>query len=203
MMKALPRVFLSLAALYEAHGFSLYMIGGTSRDYLLGIEPLDFDFVTDATPEEERAFLPEANYHFARFGSIKVKWEGVSVDVTTLRKEWGYGDHRHPDGVSFIKDLREDSFRRDFTINALYVNKEGRVFDYHDGLGDLDARLIRFIGDPYARIKEDPLRILRAKRFASRLHFDIEKNSLKAMEELKGEIDSINPEKVLMESKKV
>lgn len=202
-MKPLPTLFLELAALYRAHGFSLYMIGGTSRDFLLGIDPLDFDFVTDATPEEEKAFLPEANYHFAKFGSIKVKYQGTSVDITTLRKEQGYGDHRHPDEVTFITDIREDSYRRDFTVNALYIDAEGNVHDFHGGMEDLSSKLIRFIGDPHERIKEDPLRILRARRFAKRLGFSIEKNTEKAMFELDGELSRINPDKVLMESKKV
>jgi tRNA nucleotidyltransferase/poly(A) polymerase len=179
------------------------MIGGTSRDFLLGVDPADFDFVTDATPEQEKAFLPEANYRFACFGSIKAKVDGVSVDITTLREEEGYADHRHPTKIRFITDLKKDSFRRDFTINALYVDTEGKVIDFHDGLSDLKNRLIRFIGDPHTRIKEDPLRILRARRFASRLGFTIESESLRAMEELKDQLSLLSPDKVLMESKKV
>ena len=201
-MQDLPVPFLSLAKLYREHGFSLYMIGGTSRDYLLGLACADFDFVTDATPEETSLFLPEANYRFAAFGSIKVKTEGISCDVTTLRKEEGYSDHRHPSKVTFIRDLEEDSWRRDFTINALYMDTDGKVMDYHNGLEDLANKTIRFIGDPRKRILEDPLRILRARRFAHRLGFSIETKTLEAMEELHDELNKLNPDKVLMESKK-
>ena len=198
----LPSVFLNLARLYKEHGFSLYLIGGTSRDLLLGIPFDDFDFVTDATPEQERTFLPDANYRYACFGSIKVHFEGVSIDVTTLRKESGYSDHRHPSKIEFISDLKTDSLRRDFTVNAIYIDQEGHIFDYHGGLDDLANKTLRFIGDPRQRIKEDPLRILRAERFASHLGFSIEKETAAAMDELRDELSKLNPEKVLLESKK-
>jgi tRNA nucleotidyltransferase/poly(A) polymerase len=198
----LPKTFLDFASLYARNGFSLYMIGGTSRDYLLGLPVNDFDFVTDATPEEEKAFLTDARFAFAKFGSVHINAKPLHVDVTTLRAEEGYDDHRHPKTIRFIKDLREDSLRRDFTINAIYIDASGKIYDFHDGLADLEKGIVRFIGDPRVRIKEDPLRILRAERFAKRLGFRIEENSQAAMDELWGELDFLNPEKVLMESKK-
>ena len=199
----LPKPFLELHALYQEHGFSLYLIGGTSRDLLLGMEPADLDFVTDATPEQERSFLPEAEYHFAKYGSIKVRVGDVHCDVTTMRKESGYLDHRHPAHVEFVKDMREDSCRRDFTVNALYMDALGKVYDFHDGLTDLKSKTLRFIGDPYLRIKEDPLRIIRAERFAKRLGFSLDPLTEKAMDELQGELSALNPDKVSMERKKV
>ena len=202
-MNLLPKTFLEMAALYKKHGFSLYLIGGTSRDILLGIDPADLDFVTDATPEEEKSFLEKADYTFARYGSVKVTWGNARVDVTTLREESGYSDHRHPAEIKFIKDLRLDSMRRDFTINAIYMDSEGACMDFHNGLEDLHNKLIRFIGDPYVRIMEDPLRIIRAERFASRLGFRYEKRTEEAMNDLVGELSKLNPEKVLMERKKV
>lgn len=202
-MLKLPVQFLSLATTYKKHGFGLYLIGGTSRDLLLGIDSADFDFVTDATPDQTRAFLPDANYRFAMYGSIKVNSLGVTCDVTTLRKETGYSDHRHPSQVEFITSLEEDSWRRDFTVNAIYMDADGKIYDYHHGLEDLDAKLLRFIGDPWQRIKEDPLRIIRAERFAKRLGFNFESDTQKAIDELQGELSSLNPEKVLMERKKV
>ncbi|MBO6285413.1 MAG: CCA tRNA nucleotidyltransferase [Bacilli bacterium] len=202
-MLKLPVQFLSLATTYKKHGFGLYLIGGTSRDLLLGIDSADFDFVTDATPDQTRTFLPDANYRFAMYGSIKVNSLGVTCDVTTLRKETGYSDHRHPSQVEFITSLEEDSWRRDFTVNAIYIDADGKIYDYHHGLEDLDAKLLRFIGDPWQRIKEDPLRIIRAERFAKRLGFNFESDTQKAIDELQGELSSLNPEKVLMERKKV
>ena len=178
------------------------MIGGTSRDYLLGLPVLDFDFVTDATPEEEKAFLPNASYSFARFGSVRLNANPNHIDITTFREEEGYDDHRHPRTIRFIKDMKADSVRRDFTINAIYIDSQGNAFDFHDGLQDLEKGLIRFIGDPYIRIKEDPLRILRAERFAKRLGFRIEEESQRAINELRGELVFLSPDKVLMESKK-
>ena len=198
----LAEPFIEYARLYKEHGFNLYMIGGTSRDFLLGIPLLDFDFATDATPEEEKSFLPQANYTFAKYGSVRIPHGPMHIDVTTLREESGYDDHRHPAKISFIKDLEKDSLRRDFTINAIYIDDEGHVVDFHHGLEDLENKLIRFIGDPRRRIKEDPLRILRAERFARRLGFKIEPESQKAIDELRGELAFLNPEKVLMESEK-
>jgi tRNA nucleotidyltransferase/poly(A) polymerase len=198
----LPEIFLRLSSLYAEHGHRLFLIGGTSRDLLLGIDPSDIDLVTDATPEEEKAFLPNLEMTFARFGSVHLKTEAGDIDITTLRRESGYKDSRHPSKIEFIRDLKEDSLRRDFTINALYIDCQGNVSDYHGGLEDLKNRLIRFIGDPATRIQEDPLRILRAERFAKRLGFQIEENTEKAMEEHRDLLRLLNPEKIAMEMKK-
>ena len=199
----LPTFFLELADLFEKNGFALYIIGGTSRDLLLGIDPADFDFVTDATPEEEKAFLPDAHYEFARFGSVKIFRNGVEIDITTLREEGEYRDFRHPSYVKFIKSPEIDSRRRDFTINALYIDRDEKVLDFHGGLADLKNKTIRFIGDPDLRIKEDPLRILRAYRFQKRLpdfHFDIAtEEALKRNEHY---LEKLNPAKVKMEREK-
>ncbi len=195
-------LFQKYARLYKEHGYSLYMVGGTSRDILLGQLPSDFDFVTDATPEEERAFIPEADYAFAKFGSIKLKEQGTEVDITTFREEGEYLDFRHPSYIKFVTSAEKDSERRDFTINALYINDEGKVLDFHHGLEDLRSKTIRFIGDPEVRVKEDPLRILRAERFARRLGFQIEEESQKAMDGNRYLLEKLNPEKVKSEEKK-
>ena len=198
----LPALYLKYASLFEANGFHLYLIGGSSRDLLLGLPSLDYDFVTDATPEQEKSFLPPFSGAFARFGSIKLKEKGVEVDITTMRKEEGYGDYRHPSKITFITSVKEDSMRRDFTVNALYIAQNGTIFDFHGGLQDLENKVIRFIGDPYKRIQEDPLRILRARRFAKRLGFSIDPIAEKAMVELEPLLSKLNPEKVKMEAKK-
>ena len=178
------------------------MIGGTSRDILLGKKPSDFDFATDATPEEEKAFLPEADFDFAKFGSIKLKHQDVEIDITTFREEGDYLDFRHPSYVKFVSSPEDDSNRRDFTINALYLDDDDKVLDFHGGLEDLKNKVIRFIGDPETRVKEDPLRILRAERFARRLGFKIEPLSQKAMDENRYLLEKLNPEKVKSEEKK-
>lgn len=195
-------IFLNLNKIFESHGYDLFVIGGTSRDYLLGIDVLDYDFVTNATPEEMKEFLPDANFTFAKYGSISVKVDGVKVDITTLRKEEGYGDYRHPSKISFVRTIEEDYKRRDFTINAIYLDKNLKAIDPSGGLKDLKSKTIRFIGDPETRIKEDPLRILRAERFEKKLNFVIEEKSLQAIEKYRYLLDKLNPQKVLEEKRK-
>ena len=195
-------LFKKYEKLFRSHGYPLFMVGGTSRDLLLGQEPSDFDFVTSATPEQERSFLPDAYYSFAKFGSIKFKEEGKEIDVTTFREEGEYKDFRHPSYIRFISSPEEDSKRRDFTINALYLDGEGNVLDFHGGLKDLREKKIRFIGNPDVRIQEDPLRILRAERFAKRLGFTLEEETDKAIKKLRPLLAKLNPLKVKQEMEK-
>jgi len=195
-------IFTKLVKVFKDNGYRLYMIGGTTRDYLLNLDVFDFDFVTDATPDEIKVFLPDADFTFAKFGSVRVKVDGIKVDVTTLRVEEDYIDFRHPGKIRFVKTIEEDFIRRDFTINAIYIDEDFKVIDPANGLEDLKNKIIRFIGDPEKRIKEDPLRILRAKRFAAKLGFKIEDNSQKAMENLKYLLDKLNPEKIKEEERK-
>ena len=197
-------IFLSLAKLFNDHGYRLFMIGGTTRDYLLNKEVLDYDFVSDATPEDMKSFLKDANYHFEKFGTVRVKVDGVHVDITTLRKEGEYIDYRHPSKVTYVKDIKEDYVRRDFTINAIYMDENFNVIDPSGlGLKDLKDKLIRFIGDPEKRIKEDPLRILRAERFEANLGFKIEDNTYLAIKKNRHLLDKINPDKIKEEYRKM
>lgn len=195
-------IYLSFAKIFKDNGFSLYMIGGTSRDYLLGIEPSDIDFVTDATPEDERKFL-EADFTFAKYGSIKVNYEGQKIDVVTLREESGYKDYRHPGNIKFIKDLELDSKRRDFTINAIYIDESKKIIDFHGGIKDLKNKVIKFIGNPIDRVKEDPLRIIRAERLAKKLGFEIEEKTKEALNTYRYLLDELNPEKIKAEWRKL
>lgn len=196
-------LFKSLAKLFKENGFSLFMIGGTSRDYLLNLEVLDYDFVSDATPEDMKKFLPDANYHFEKYGSIRLKIDGVHVDITTFRSEGEYLDFRHPNSVKYVKTIEEDFVRRDFTINAIYIDEDMKCIDPSGGLIDLKNKVIRFIGDPIKRIKEDPLRILRAERFKEKLNFEIEEKSLEAINKYRYLLDKLNPEKVKEELRKL
>ena len=195
-------IFKKLSQLFNSHGFRLYMIGGTTRDFLLGKEVFDYDFVSDATPDDMKVFLKDAEYYFAKYGSVKVKVDGVHVDITTLRKEGAYQDYRHPSEITYVKSIDEDYVRRDFTINAIYMDENFNIIDPSNGVKDLENKIIRFIGDPQKRIEEDPLRILRAERFAKKLNFVIEENSLKAIEKNRYLLDKINPEKIKEEIRK-
>ena len=127
---------------------------------------------------------------------------GQEADITTLREEGEYLDGRHPSFIRFVTDLETDSKRRDFTVNALYIDPQGKVTDYHGGLEDLKMKVLRFIGDPVTRIQEDPLRILRAERFAKRLEFTLDENAKKAMEENRSLLSRLNPQKIAMEKGK-
>ncbi len=195
-------LFKFLDKVFKENGFSIFEVGGSVRDELLGLEVFDFDFATDATPEEMMKFLPNANDTFAKYGCIKYKGEHGRAEITTFRVEESYDDFRHPNKISFVKSLNEDYKRRDFTINAIYKDINGKIYDPSRGVEDLKNKIVRFIGDPETRIKEDPLRILRAKRFASKLGFEIESETAKAMEKLTYLLEKLNPEKIKEEERK-
>ncbi len=194
-------LFLELAELFKSHGHSLYLVGGTVRDYLFNLDLKDMDMVTDATPSEMKEFL-EADYTFEKYGSVKLNYKGVKFDITTLRREEGYSDFRHPNKIIFTDKLEEDVLRRDLTINALYINKDLEVIDFVNGVSDLNKKVIRMIGDPLTRIKEDPLRIIRIYRFALEFGFSIEDNLLKTINSNIDLLKKLNPQKIEMEINK-
>ncbi len=187
---------------FKDHNFNLYMIGSTSRDFLLNKEIDDYDFVTDATPDEVLTFL-DCNKTFKRFGTLSLKINNKHCDIVTLRKESEYLDLRHPSKIEFIKDINEDYKRRDFTINAIYIDENYQVKEVSKlGVSDLNDKVLRFIGDPAKRIKEDPLRILRAKRFIVEYGLTPETETLKALKEYKYLISNIKEGKLLEEKRK-
>ena len=190
-----------LKDVFSKNGFHLYVVGGTVRDFLLGKEITDLDFVTDATPEEEMKFIPEADFTFKKFGAVRYPYKGKHIDITTLRQEGEYNDSRHPSKVTFVKDPKLDYVRRDFTINAMYLDEEYKVIDFSSGQEDLKKKLIRFIGDPIKRIEEDPLRIARAERFAKSLGFQIEEKTLQAIKDKRDLLEKLNPEKLKEEER--
>ena len=194
--------FKSLHKLFKENGYSLYLVGGTVRDFLLGLELNDYDVVTNATPKEMETFLENANYTFAKYGSVKLHYQNIKFDITTLRKEEGYLDSRHPNKIVFCDSLEDDSKRRDFTINALYMDEKERVIDFYNGKDDLENHIIRMIGDIDKRIKEDPLRIIRAARFKISLDFELDNSLLKAMIKNKDLLKKVNKEKIEQDIKK-
>ena len=196
--------FIKLNKLFKSHGYNLYLVGGTVRDYLFRLPLSDMDVVTDATPEEMKAFLPDANYHFEKFGSVSYKNDKkVKFDITTLREENSYKDNRHPGEVSFVKDLSVDVKRRDFTINALYMDVDLKPIDYVDGVKDIENKILRMIGDPNKRLQEDPLRIIRAFRFAIDLGLTFDDELDKAIKENASLLQSINIEKIEQDIRKL
>ena len=157
-------------------GYRADVVGGCVRDFLMGKTPHDYDMATDATPEEMKAALGDCRLIETgiRHGTLTVLLHGTPYEVTTYRVDGGYADHRHPDAVSFTKDLKEDLARRDFTVNAMAYHPTFGYTDPFGGEDDLAAHTIRAVGDPYRRFDEDALRILRALRFAATLDFETE-----------------------------
>lgn len=170
---------------FSKHGHNAYLVGGSSRDILLFKKTHDVDITTDAKPEKVIAIfnLKKVDPFTFKFGNIKASINDIEIDITTFRSESGYKDLRHPDAIEFVKDPLTDSLRRDFTINALYMDKDGKVLDFHDGLQDLKDKIIRTIGNPEQRLKDDPVRILRALRFALTFNFKIEDSLEEAIKE--------------------
>src|SRR5215467_1696658 len=152
-------------------GHQAYLVGGCVRDILLRRDPVDYDVATDATPEQVQSLFPDSLAVGAQFGVVAVLGgiERVQVEVATFRADVGYTDGRHPDRVIFAKSPEEDVKRRDFTINALLLDPQtGQVLDFVGGRKDLEAGIIRAIGRPEERFREDKLRMIRAARFAAR-----------------------------------
>lgn len=191
-------LFDQYSKLFREHGFRLYLVGGSTRDYLLELPLVDFDFATDATPDEMMRFLPDANDVFARFGAIKL---GHCV-FTTFREEKDYADYRHPSFINYVKTPREDYVRRDFTINAIYLDENYNIVDYCGGVVDLKNRILKFIGNPSKRVTEDPLRILRGERFAKKYGLSVENNTMQAMKKYRYLLKNLNQQKIDEELRK-
>jgi poly(A) polymerase len=163
-------------------GHQAFLVGGCVRDLLLGVKPKDFDVATDARPDRIMDLFPRSGRVGAHFGVVLVRDVFDQVEVATFRSDHDYLDGRHPEQVRFEIDPREDVLRRDFTINGLMMDPDtGDVLDFVDGRGDLARGLIRAIGDPAARFREDHLRLLRGVRFAARFGFEIEPATFDAM----------------------
>ena len=188
--------YLKLARIYLDNGYNLYLVGGTVRDFLLNKPLGDMDLVSDATPDETKKFLPDVDMTFAKYGSLRYEVDEVKLEITTLRKESKYKDNRHPGKVVFVKDLKTDYHRRDFTINGMYLDYHFKLIDFVGGKSDLDNKVIKMIGKPAKRIKEDPLRILRAIRFSLLLGFTIDPKLSKILKKNAKLLTKLNKEKV-------
>ena len=187
----------------EAHGYEAYFVGGCVRDLLLNRNIGDIDIACSATPEIVQQLFPKVIPVGIEHGTVIVRHKGESYEVTTFRKDGDYSDKRHPDDVTFINNIDEDLKRRDFTINALAMDKHGEITDLFSGTKDLDAKLIRAVGNPRERLMEDPLRIIRGLRFASQLGFSIETKTLRQMKRLINEIETVAVERLTNEFSKI
>ena len=179
-------------------GYEAYVVGGCVRDFLLGHEPHDWDICTNALPNQMKECF--ASYHVIetglQHGTLTVMVDHVGYEITTYRTDGEYTDHRHPDSVQFVGRLQEDLMRRDFTINAMAADISGKIRDFYDGQFDLEHKWIRCVGDPNKRFMEDPLRILRAMRFQSKLGFVIEQSTEDAMRRYRHLLQYISAERI-------
>ena len=183
----LPEAIKNIFSIFKKNGFEIYLVGGAVRDFLLGKNPKNFDFTTNATPEKIQSLFPNSFYN-NNYGtvSIPVEMEGLSslkktiVEITPFRKEKDYTDFRHPEKIEWAKTLEEDLARRDFTINAIAYDGK-KIIDSYQGQKDLKEKIIRCVGDPDKRFSEDALRLLRAIRFASQFGFLIEEKTREAI----------------------
>ncbi|MBI2591034.1 MAG: CCA tRNA nucleotidyltransferase [Candidatus Blackburnbacteria bacterium] len=167
---------------FERSGYQIYIVGGVVRDLMLNRKTNDWDFTTDATPEQILNLFPDGFYN-NQFGTVGITKEGEEkpYEITTFRTEHGYSDKRRPDTVTWGKDLEEDLSRRDFTINAMAIPANKKIIDPFGGHEDIKKKLIRAVGNPIDRFSEDALRMMRAIRIAAELGFAIEENTFQAI----------------------
>ena len=204
MKYPVPENIRQFASIFRENGHRLYIVGGAVRDHLLGRKNSDYDFCTDAKPEEVipmfRRVIPTGIKH----GTVTVLFKGDSFEVTTFRTEGAYSDQRHPDSVTFVTDLSEDLSRRDFTVNAFAADcLDGSIIDLFDGMKDLKARTIRAIGNPRERFEEDALRLMRLARFCSKLGFEPDPETKEAATQLSASISNVSQERIYDELSKI
>jgi poly(A) polymerase len=210
-MSAAQQFAVSVIRTLRDRGHQAYLCGGCVRDLLLHRQPADYDVTTDATPDQVMRIFPETYAVGAQFGVVLVPLpktdepapdapassKSNAIEVATFRSDVSYSDGRHPDAVRFSRDPREDVERRDFTINGLLMDPiSGEVLDFVGGRADLDARLIRTIGDPRQRFTEDKLRMLRAVRFAARFDYQIDPATFTAIQHMARLIHQVSCERV-------
>ena len=188
---------------FNKNGFEAYFVGGCVRDFLLDKDFSDIDITTNALPEQVKNIFPKSIDTGIQHGTVTILVNGESYEVTTFRKEDEYVNHRAPDKVEFVSDLKEDLDRRDFTINAMALDYKGKLFDFHNGEADLKNNIIKTVNDPNERFFEDALRMLRAFRFSSKLGFVIDSNTIMAIKNNAKLITYVSIERIVNEFRKL
>lgn len=194
---------IDILKIFNQKGYEAYFVGGCVRDYLLGEDFSDIDITTNALPDEVKKVFRKSIDTGIQHGTVTILVNGDSYEVTTFRTEKDYTNHRSPEKVEFVSNLREDLDRRDFTINAMALDYNGKLFDYHNGDQDLNSKIIRTVNNPNERFYEDALRMLRAFRFSSKLGFEIENNTLNAIKRNAELIKFVSIERIVNEFKKL
>lgn len=198
----LPDNVKNILSTITSNGYEAYVVGGAVRDFLLGREVSDYDITTNALPEQIKGMFQKTIDTGLKHGTVTVVENGAVVEITTYRIDGVYEDHRRPKTVKFSKDLKSDLSRRDFTINALACDENGNITDYFDGIGDIERKLIRTVGEADKRFDEDALRMLRAIRFACTTGFAIDEEILRSIEKKSGLILYVSGERIKQEMDK-
>ncbi len=182
-LRKIPDEVRALCKQLKSHGFQAYIVGGCVRDLLLGKSPSDWDVTTDAKPEDVKKIFPRVIPTGIQHGTVTVLMKHTPYEVTTFRGEGAYSDGRRPDSVEFVSDITADLARRDFTVNAIALDPDdGRIVDPFEGEKDIARRVIRAVGVPLDRFREDGLRVLRAARFTATLDFSLDPVTESAIE---------------------
>ncbi|MBR1749338.1 MAG: CCA tRNA nucleotidyltransferase [Ruminococcus sp.] len=204
-MALIPEYVREILSKLNSKGYEAYPVGGCVRDTLLGDTPHDWDVCTNATPEKMKEVFADMRVIDTGIahGTVTVISGGRPIEVTTYRSDGDYKDHRRPDSVEFVTELKDDLSRRDFTVNALCFDKDGGIIDMFDGQKDLKKRIIRCVGDAHRRFEEDALRILRALRFSSVLDFDIDEATAAAAYDKAQLLKYVSHERIYNELKKL
>ncbi|MEE1054010.1 MAG: CCA tRNA nucleotidyltransferase [Acutalibacteraceae bacterium] len=184
------------------NGHKAYIVGGCVRDLLCKKEPHDYDITTSATPQQVQSLFEKTVATGIKHGTVTVIVCGGETEVTTFRTEKGYSDNRHPDGVNFVTDVKQDLARRDFTVNAMCYNDNEGLIDIFGGADDIKNKMLKAVGNPETRFCEDALRILRLFRFSATLGFDIEENTFNSAIKCSSKLSDISAERIFAELKK-
>ena len=184
-------------------GFESYFVGGCVRDYILNKNFSDIDITTNALPEEIKEIFSKTIDTGIQHGTVTVLYKNNSYEITTFRTEDNYSNHRSPDKVEFVNNLKDDLDRRDFTINAMALDIKGYIYDFHSGVNDITNKIIKTVNNPNERFFEDALRMIRAFRFSSKLGFSIENNTFNAICKNSKLIEYVSIERIITEFKKL
>ena len=193
----IPAPIKEIARILNTEGFQCFLVGGAVRDSIMGFTPKEYDIATNAKPEDVQRIFKYTIPTGIKHGTILVILDDMHVEITTFRSDGNYSDGRHPDKVEYTASIEDDLPRRDLTINAMAYNiLDGNLIDMFDGMKDIKNKIIRSVGNPYERFTEDGLRIMRAIRFATRLNFNIEKETFDAICHSTGMLTSIAYERI-------
>lgn len=196
----IPSYVIEVLTKIEDCGHEVYVVGGSCRDIIIGRVPYDFDVCTSALPQDIMEIFPNSIPTGIAHGTVSVRAGKELIEVTTFRCDGEYKDHRRPDAVVFSSDLSVDLMRRDFTMNAIAMDKSGRIFDPFGGIADINSACIRCVGKASQRFSEDALRMLRAVRFSAQLGFSLDDDIILAMKKLADTVSFVAPERVFAET---